>query len=125
MKMYNHEIYNRAIALLNAFGEDSTQKFPIKLSYSIKKNTKALQSIAEGIEKSRLELIDKYSVVNENDEKVIPADKVDEANAEFTELMNIEEEVAIHTIKIGSLSDSVELTDAQMEAIMFMIEDDE
>lgn len=124
MKMYNHEIYNRAIALIQAFEGDESQKFPIKLSYAIKKNTSVLKSIAEGIEKSRMELIDKYAIINENGEKLIPAEKADEANAEYSDFMNMEEEVNVHTIKVSSLSDSIELTDAQMEAIMWMLEDE-
>lgn len=124
MKMYNHEIYNRAIALIQAFEGDESQKLPIKLSYAIKKNTSVLKSIAEGIEKSRMELIDKYAIINENGEKLIPAEKADEANAEYSDFMNMEEEVNVHTIKISSLSDSIELTDAQMEAIMWMLEDE-
>lgn len=124
MKMYNHEIYNRAIALIQAFEGDESQKLPIKLSYAIKKNTSVLKSIAEGIEKSRMELIDKYAIINENGEKLIPAEKADEANAEYSDFMNMEEEVNVHTIKVSSLSDSIELTDAQMEAIMWMLEDE-
>ena len=124
MKMYNHEIYNRAIALIQAFEGDESQKLPIKLSYAIKKNTSVLKSIAEGIEKSRMELIDKYAIINENGEKLIPAEKADEANVEYSDFMNMEEEVNVHTIKISSLSDSIELTDAQMEAIMGMLEDE-
>lgn len=124
MKMYNHEIYNRAIALIQAFEGDESQKLPIKLSYAIKKNTSVLKSIAEDIEKSRMELIDKYAIINENGEKLIPAEKADEANAEYSDFMNMEEEVNVHTIKVSSLSDSIELTDAQMEAIMWMLEDE-
>ena len=40
MTFKNFEIYNIAEGLLRAFAEaDSTQKLPIKLSYTIKKNT--------------------------------------------------------------------------------------
>lgn len=122
MKMKNFEIYGRAIALIEAFGDNGAQKFPIKLSYAIKKNTNTLRVLAEEIEKNREELVQKYSVEVDG-EFVISEDKVEEANAEFSDLMNIEEELNILTVKIDSLSDSVELTDAQMEAIMFMIED--
>lgn len=124
MKMYNHEIYNRTIALIGAFEGNESQKLPIKLSYAIKKNTATLKAIAEGIEKSRMELVEKYAITDEEGNKLIPAEKADEANAEYSDFMNMEEEVNVHTIKISSLSDSIELTDAQMEAIMWMLEDE-
>lgn len=124
MKMYNHEIYNRALALIESFEGNTSQKLPIKLSYAIKKNTATLKTIAEGIEKSRMELVEKYAVTDENGQRMIPADKADEANAEYSDFMNMEEEVNVHTIKVDSLSDSIELTDAQMEAIMWMLEDE-
>ena len=51
MTFKNFEIYGIAENLLRAFAEaDSTQKLPIKLSYTIKKNTSKFQSIAEQIE---------------------------------------------------------------------------
>ena len=37
--------------------------------------------------------------------------------------MNLEENIDIHTIDINSLADDIELTNAQMDAIMFMLKD--
>ena len=45
------------------------------------------------------------------------------ANKEFTELMNLEENIDIHTVDINTLADDLELTNAQMDAIMFMLKD--
>lgn len=126
MKFKNFEIYAIANGLLSAFGEaESTQKLPIKLSFTIKKNTAKFQSIAEQIEKSRVELIQKYGEQTEDGGFKIKSENEAEANKEFTELMNLEDNIDVHKININSLSDDIELTNAQMDAIMFMIEDGE
>lgn len=124
MTFKNFEIYGIAENLLRAFADaDSTQKLPIKLSYTIKKNTNKFQSIAEQIEKSRVELIQKYGEETEDGGyKVIPENE-EAANAEFNELMMLEENIDVHTIDINSLADNIELTNAQMDAIMFMLKD--
>lgn len=124
MTFKNFEIYNIAEGLLSAFsGADSTQKLPIKLSYTIKKNTNKFQSIAEQIEKSRVELIQKYGKETEDGGYQVLPENEETANKEFTELMNLEENIDVHTIDINSLADDIELTNAQMDAIMFMLKD--
>lgn len=124
MTFKNFEIYNIAEGLLRAFAEaDSTQKLPIKLSYTIKKNTSKFQSIAEQIEKSRIELIQKYGEETEDGGYRVLPENEEAANKEFTDLMNIEENIDIHTVDINTLADDIELTNAQMDAIMFMLKD--
>ena len=124
MTFKNFEIYNIAEGLLRAFAEaDSTQKLPIKLSYTIKKNTNKFQSIAEQIEKSRVELIQKYGKETEDGGYQVLPENEEAANKEFTELMNLEENIDVYTIDINTLSDDIELTNAQMDAIMFMLKD--
>jgi hypothetical protein len=126
MTFKNFEIYGIAEGLLKAFAEaDSTQKLPIKLSYTIKKNTNKFQSIAEQIEKSRVELIQKYGEETEDGGYRVLPENEEKANQEFADLMNLEEEINIHTIDINSLPDDIELTNAQMDAIMFMLVDGE
>ena len=124
MTFKNFEIYNIAEGLLRAFAEtDSTQKLPIKLSYTIKKNTNKFQAVAEQIEKSRIELIQKYGEDTEDGGYRVLPENEEAANKEFTELMNLEENIDIHTVDINTLADDLELTNAQMDAIMFMLKD--
>ena len=124
MTFKNFEIYNIAEGLLRAFAEtDSTQKLPIKLSYTIKKNTNKFQAVAEQIEKSRIELIQKYGEEPEDGGYRVLPENEEAANKEFTELMNLEENIDIHTVDINTLADDLELTNAQMDAIMFMLKD--
>jgi hypothetical protein len=47
---------------------------------------------------------------------------MEDANKELNDLFNLEQEVQIYTINIDNLSDDITITTAQMEAIMFMIE---
>ena len=124
MTFKNFEIYNIAEGLLRAFAEaDSTQKLPIKLSYTIKKNTNKFQAVSEQIEKSRIELIQKYGEETEDGGYRVLPENEEAANKEFTELMNLEENIDIHTVDINTLADDLELTNAQMDAIMFMLKD--
>ena len=125
MTFKNFEIYNIAEGLLRAFAEaDSTQKLPIKLSFTIKKNTAKFQSAAEVIEKARVELIQKYGEETEDGQGyVVKPENEQKANEEFTELMNLEENIDVHYVDINSLADDIELTNAQMNAIMFMLKD--
>lgn len=127
MTFKNYEIYNIAEGLLRNFsGADDTQKLPIKLSFAIKKNTSKFQSAAEQIEKSRMELIQKYGEAKDDGQTyTIKPENEEAANNEFTELMNMEDNIDVMKIDINTLSDDIELTNGQMEAIMFMIKDGE
>lgn len=117
----NNEIYSYALALMNDFPE-SDAYMPAAVAYSIQKNKTTIVSLGEEIEKSRLSIIQHYELdkFQEGDE-VDPA-IVEKANAELMDLLNIEQEVKIYTFDIEVLND-VKLTSAQMQAIMFMIED--
>lgn len=125
MTFKNYEIYSIAEGLLRNFSAaDATQKLPIKLSFAIKKNTTKFQSAAEQIEKSRMELVQKYGEPNEDGQTYrITEGNEEAANKEFTELMNVEDNIDIMQVDINTLNDSVELTNGQMEAIMFMLKD--
>ena len=90
---------------------------------TIKKNTSKFQSIAEQIEKSRVELIQKYGEETEDGGYKILPENEEKANQEFNDLMNLEENIDVHTIDINTLADDIELTNAQMDAIMFMLKD--
>lgn len=126
MKMTNFEIYDTTEKLLKAFSEDETQKLPIKLSFCIQKNIKKMRAAAEEIEKSRMSLLEKYGNPTEDGRGYeVPNENIETVNQEFSDLMEIEQDIAIHMIDINSISDTVELSNAQMEAMMFMIKDED
>lgn len=122
MKMTNNEIYTRATALAEAF-QDGSQKLPIKVNFYLQKNKAALLTLAQDIEKSRIDIAETYGTLDaESSQYVIPSDKMADAAKELEDLFNLEQEVQIYKINIDSLSDDLAMTTAQMEAIMFMID---
>jgi hypothetical protein len=122
MILTNNEIYMRARQLLDAFN-DSEQKLPIKINFYLQKNKSTLLTLAQDIEKSRLEIAKTFGALDEAGEHyIVPNDKLAEANKELEDLFNLEQDVTIHKISIDSLSDDLMLSAAQMEALMFMID---
>ena len=122
MKMTNNEIYSRANQLLEAF-QDGDQKLPIKINFYLQKNKSALVSLAQEIEKTRMEIAQSYGELNDElNQFIIPPEKMTEISKELNDLFNLEQDVNIYMINIDSLSDDYDMTTAQMEAIMFMIE---
>lgn len=122
MKLTNNLIYNYAIALNEAFA-DNTQRFPMKVNFYLQKNKKTLVELGQDIEESRLEIIRSYGEPTEDGTQYsIPRDKIEEAQKELEDLLNLEQEVNIYMISTDSLTDDISLTTGQMEAIMFMID---
>ena len=122
MKLTNNEIYMYAQNLMIAF-EDKEQKLPIKISFYLQKNKNTLLQLAQDIEQTRLEIARSYGELDEETSQyIIPPEKMEEASQELNDLFNLEQDVQIYTINIDNLSDDITITTAQMEAIMFMIE---
>lgn len=124
-KFSNAEIYSHSTALIKLFGNDNQNYFSAKINFIIQKNKNTLLDKAIEIEQARLEIIQKYGHLNEEDSNqfVIPPEKVETVNQELADLLSIEQELNILTIKIDDL-DKVEFTPAQMEVLMFMIEEE-
>lgn len=122
MTMTNNEIYTYTRQLMDAFS-DGEQKLPIKINFYLQKNKNTLLTLAQDIERSRLEIAQNFGTLDDAGEQyVIPNDKLAEASKELEDLFNLEQDVAIHKISIDSLNDDLMLSAAQMEALMFMID---
>ena len=122
MKMTNNEIYICTRQLMDAF-RDGEQKLPIKINFYLQKNKNTLLSLAQDIEKARLEIAQAYGVLDESNEHYqIPNEKLAEASKELEDLFNLSQDVNIHKININTIDDNLVLSAAQMEALMFMIE---
>ena len=122
MKLTNNEIYMYAQNLAIAF-EDKEQKLPIKISFYLQKNKNTLLQLAQDIEQSRLEIARSYGELDEETgQYIVPSEKMEEASKELNDLFNLEQDVQIYKINIDSLTDDMVITNAQMEAIMFMID---
>lgn len=122
MKLTNNEIYSHANKLMEVF-QDNSQKLPIKINFYLQKNKNTLLTLAQEIEKTRMEIARSYGELNEETQQfIIPPDKIPEASKELNDLFNLEQDVNIYMVNIDSLSDDYAMTTAQMEAIIFMIE---
>lgn len=122
MKLTNNQIYNYAVELQKNF-QDETQKLPVKINFYLQKNKNILLELAQDIEKSRTDIIQSYSVIDEETKQsIIPPDKFEEASKELEDLFSLEQEVQIYTVQIDAFPEDISFTTGQMEAIMFMID---
>lgn len=122
MTLTNNEIYIYAKNLIEAFN-DRDQKLPIKINFYLQKNKNTLIELASSIEIARMEIAKNYGNFDtESQQYIIPPEKIEEVNKELADLLSLEQEVQIYMINIDNLSDDLSLTTAQMEALMFMIE---
>ena len=122
MKFNNSEIYQIANILAKTF-DNLDIYIPAKANFFIQKNISTLAAAAQEIDKSRIEIAKHYGVLDEeNQQYKIPEDKIEEASKELEDLFSIEQELDIKTFSIEALGNA-EFTPAQMQAMMFMIED--
>ena len=122
MKLTNNEIYSIANNLLQNMNKLEIY-IPAKANFFLQRNMQTITAAAEEIDKSRMEIAKHYGTPDEEGRQYkIDEDKLPEANKELVDLFTIEQELDIKTFKIEDLG-SAEFTPAQMQSIMFMIED--
>lgn len=122
MKLTNNEIYSYAIAMSEAFN-DNTQRLPVKVNFYIQKNKATLMSLGQDIENARMEIIQTFGVLSDKENQyIIPVEKVEEAQKELNDLLALEQDVNIYKVNIEDFPEDICLTTGQMEALMFMIE---
>ena len=117
----NDEIYfiNKQ---LNKTFEDSQQYLPAKVNFYIQKNKKRIAELAQEIEIARAEIIKNFGEQKEDQKYYIPQDKIQEAQQELFDLLNIQQEIEVFTISLDDI-ENLHFTFPQMEALMFMIEE--
>lgn len=122
MKFNNNEIYQIANMLTIIF-DNLDIYIPAKANFFIQKNISVLAAAAQEIEKSRIEIAKHYGVLDEKGQQYkIPEDKIEKATKELNDLFSIEQELDIKKFSIEALGNT-EFTPAQMQAMIFMIED--
>lgn len=122
MKMTNLEIYNIANNLLEVFN-DNSQKLPVKVNFFLQKNKKVLLSLAQEIEEERISIAQNYGKLDsESGNYSVDLEHIEAAQQDLNNLFNIEQDVNITKINYNDLDPNMELTTAQMEALLFMIE---
>ena len=123
--MTNEEIYMHATALNAAFEEMSNVVMPVKVHFYFQKNMTNIISMAQDLEKARLDIMQKYGTLDEETRTYkFEEDKIVQANQDIIDLFSIEQEVKINAIPLEWL-DNLELTAQQINAFSFMIADEE
>lgn len=123
--MTNNEIYTHASNLLEAFSNIAELKMPVKVHFYFQKNMDNIVAMAQDIEKSRNELLQKYGTIDEETHNYKFADEdIDKVNSDITDLFSLEQEVKIHVIPIEWV-ENMELTAKQVAAFSFMFEEEE
>lgn len=124
MKFTNYQIYQYANELYGIFNNKEIY-IPVKANFLIQKNIQILVAAAQEIEKARLDIVKHYGdLTGDNQQYTIPPAKIKEASEELNDLFNIEQELPIRTFTIDALGNA-EFSTAQMQAIMFMISEEE
>lgn len=124
MKMINKDIFNLYQKIENAFSIDD-RYLPAKINFYIQKNKNILYTLSLLIEDTKNNIADHYGQYQpETDSYFIEQDKREIAQQELNDLMNIEQDVNILKIKFKDI-ENLEFTSAQMDAILFMIQDEE
>ena len=122
MKITNFDIYNITNSYQQAFG-DFKSYIPAKANFYIQKNIKTLAAAAQAVEEARLQIATHYGVSEDNGATYkIPENALPQATQELNELFAIEQDLDIKRFSIEDLG-SAEFTPAQMQILMFMIED--
>lgn len=124
MTLKNSEIYNYANAFAQEFGQKEV-KLPLKVNFYLQKNMQELVTLAQDIEKQRVNIASEYGTLNEETQQYeIPAENISPASNKLQELFDLTQEVKIYKVKLDAFGDT-EITNAQMQALLFMIDDEE
>ena len=122
MKFNNEQIYQLNILITNNLNELNIY-LPAKVNFFMQKNIKLIAAAASEIEEARLRIAQHYGELDENTNMFsFSENNIDIVNKELQELLSIEQDLDIKTFSID-LIEELKFTPAQMQAIMFMIED--
>lgn len=122
-KMTNAEIYGLSKALNLAFNNEG-KYLPARVNFYIQKNKNLLSQLNESIETTREHIITHYGTPNEEGTSYnIAPENINEVNKELQDLLNVEQEVSVSMIRLSDL-DGLDFTPKQMQALLFMIEED-
>lgn len=128
MRLSNLKLVNDAPGL----SQLTKKNLPVKVSYAIAKNIIKIESALDLYGKEKQKLIDKYSVKDENGKTIvgengtitIEHEFLENWNADFKELQEIENEIDIHKFDINLiLNGNYELMPGEFMLIDYMIED--
>ena len=123
--MKNSEIYSIGVQLAQ-YVTKLNLSLPVKVNFYLQKNITALMAMATELEQSRNDILAKYGSYNseEGNYNFEDDEKLNQANAELTDLFELEQEVPIYEISLEDFG-NVELDTTQVQAISYMIKEEE
>ena len=116
----------------NSIAKNTSMKFAIEFAWKFRKNIKKLTDAHEVFAKLQEEIMqsystDEYSTKNENGERFVKPEYMDEYSKKLNELFMQTNEIDIDIVKIEKIAiggvDKIELSIPELEAISFMIDD--
>lgn len=127
IKKITKEFYNNQICMFAdklSIINDNKEYFPAKAIFYIQKNINIISNLAFEIFSVRDEIVKKYSELTPNNEYRVPIEKQDLANRELQELFYLKQEIEIYQIPFSWIED-INFTSEQMNALIFMINENE
>ena len=119
----NLEIYTTAQALMENITTDIN--LPVKVGFYIQKNMKKMTELAQEIEKSRIEIFDKYGEKDEeNNQYKFDKNVQEQVQKELNDLFDLTQDVKTNMLELDWFDD-IDLNANQIAAISYMITDDE
>ena len=119
----NLEIYTTAQALMESITTDIN--LPVKVGFYIQKNMKKITELAQEIEKSRMEIFDKYGEKDEeNNQYKFDKSVQEQVQKELNDLFDLTQDVKTNMLELDWFDD-IDLNANQIAAISYMITDDE
>lgn len=119
----NLEIYTTAQALMESITTDIN--LPVKVGFYIQKNMKKMTELAQEIEKSRMEIFDKYGEKDEeNNQYKFDKSVQEQVQKELNDLFDLTQDVKTNMLELDWFDD-IDLNANQIAAISYMIIDDE
>ena len=122
--MKNTEIYETARGLIENINPLNLL-LPVKVSFYLQKNIKAIVDIATDIDNARMEIFNRYGTPDpETGAYNFEEDVQMKINQELTDLFELEQEVPIYEISLDAF-DEVKLDMKQVQAISYMLKEEE
>lgn len=123
MILQNSVIYKSYMDLNKEFGLNCEIKMPIKINFFLQKNIKLLGDMVREIEDSRVRIAKTYGELNSDGTAYeIKDEHKDMVQKELNDLFALTQDVSLHIFKLEDF-EGLEFTFAQMNALMFMIEE--
>lgn len=127
IKLKNYE----TISAINAIQELMSSKLPSKVSWNLSKNFRKLNETISDFNECEKSLIKQYAIkdstgeikLDERQQFAIIPEHISKFNKERNELLNCDDTIDIHIIKLSDLA-NVEVSPTAFYGLEFMIEDD-